>query len=939
MGGTPKNSSDTATQAHKGGKHAHHRNKHPGRPCPNPPAAPTGLAFTFKVREKKTHLEYSGKIKWNGVFEDEQGHKIPGGGVEIDHYEGVYWPTDNAGVPYEQEDGDVRVRRFHKKSVKGIKVTDAKMISGSIAEFTTKKAHGLVIGEIVRVQDCKPTQYNGRLTVLSAGLTATKFRADIGVAAPKDLEDEGTVEGEPDPNYNIVVEHIPNPKKWWWKAKVRAWDNKNCPSDWAEVGPFKPTQEARPQPPAPGFVSLTFDRQGGKKHNAFRGKVKISPVGFWDIPGFDNEDDVARYRVKVQVSADGLTNWSKHAMLHVRDSDDEKDEDANILLIFHNVRRRNFYRVWLASEDRFHRAGDYAGPYPSSVGIGVGGTPDSVNNVTVTAPTPRRLVAKWDEPNQPEDIDYYKIEWWRRNPLTLMDTNRSRNRNDVYRVPEADKGKAHFPKVYAVDEDNNESTPAQPADQSETGEYPSVAGNPPNTPSNPSFVTDGRGSRHAKYRVIVTAGTSTVDASHDAAHAYIIQIAHDATDTGANPPAGSKRQHGRVEGDATGDDLQEVFRSIPKRHYLWVRERARNSAGASAWTGWRTASRSIDFGVAVAPNPPTGVTVTTPAPRRVKVTWNDPDDDETIRWRVEIRRGGVTVETGFTRSTRYIYHVPKAAVNQTHNARVFAISDTGTDSSQVDSLDGTPGDDVGGVLVGSIRWHAGASVPTSYLQCDGSIYNPTTYPVLYGSIGTTYGGTAGSPLLPDIKNRKVKGKGNLGALGANEGLAEGSRDDTHNHGNHKHGNHNHTNHQHNVHGHNNHGHVGHAHDDHINRGANDGLHGHSSTTQGPNSQTTVAGSGGQAVATAFHGHNFGTGGGEGQHSHDSQGNGNYIQGRGAPYNGYHGWSGPDPVGAVDDQNGSSELFGDGQGNTGETTNDGKRSPHIVLWAVIKTDDI
>jgi microcystin-dependent protein len=491
MSGTPKNSSDTAKEAHKGGKHAHHRNKHPSRPCPNPPAAPTGVVFSFKVREKKTHLEYSGKIKWNGVEEDEQGHKIPGGGVSIDHYEGKYWPTDAAGVALDNEDGDARVRRFHKQSVKGLKVIDAEIISSSVAEFTTKKNHNFVVGERVRVQDIKPTGYNGRLTVMSTGLTATKFRADVGVAPPKKLEDEGTVEGEPDPNYNIVIEHIPNPKKWWWKAKIRVWDNKQCPSDWTEVGPFKPIQEARPQPPAPGFVSLNFDRQGGKKHNAFRGKVKISPVGFWDIPGFDSEDDVARYRVKVQVSPDGLTNWSKHAMLHVRDSDDEKDEDANILLVFHNVRRRNYYRVLLASEDRFNRVGNYAGPFPSSVGVGVGGTPDPVNNVTVTKPAPRRLVARWDEPNQPEDIDYYKIEWWRRNPLTLMETNRSRNRNDVYRVPEADKGKAHFPKVYAVDEDDNQSTPTQPGDENETGDFASGADVPgtvkkhagPNTPA------------------------------------------------------------------------------------------------------------------------------------------------------------------------------------------------------------------------------------------------------------------------------------------------------------------------------------------------------------------------------------------------------------------------------------------------------------------------
>lgn len=472
MSGKPQNSSDLGAGAKKGGKHSDRRAKHKGRPCPNPPAVPTGVAITFKVREKKTHLEYSGKIKWNGVFEDEQGHKIPGGGVEIDHYEVQMMATTQAGASIDDEDGHPRVRRWHKKAVKGIKVINATMISGVTAEFTTKKAHNFVVGEIVRVQDIGPAQYNGKWTVLSAGLTSTKFRANLDNAATKDLEDEGTVEGEPDPNYNIIVDHIANPKKYYRIVRVRAWDNKQCPSDWSDwTQPVKPTQEAKPEPPAPGFVSLTFDRKGGKKHNPFRGKVKISPVTFFDVPGGDDEDDMSRYHVRVQVSEDGLTDWRKHSNLHVRDKDSEVEDDSNLLLVFRNVRRRNFYRVWLSSSDRYNRKGNEAGPFPSSVGVGVGGTPDPVQNVVVTRPAPRRFVAKWDEPAQPEDIDYYKIEWWRRNPLTLMDTNRSRNRNDVYRVPEADKTKTHFCKVYAIDEDNNESTPVQPGDQDEIGTF------------------------------------------------------------------------------------------------------------------------------------------------------------------------------------------------------------------------------------------------------------------------------------------------------------------------------------------------------------------------------------------------------------------------------------------------------------------------------------
>jgi microcystin-dependent protein len=895
MGGKPSNSSDTATQAHRGGKHSHHRNKHPSRPCPNPPAAPQNFVFTFKVRETKTHLEYSGKLKWDGVTQDEQGHKIPGGGVQIDRYQGMYWPTDSSGAAIETEDGHPRTRRFHVPSVKGIKVIDAKMISGTTAEFTTKKAHGYVVGEIVRVQDVKPSGYNGKFTVLSAGLTATTFRVDIGVVAPKDLEDEGNVEGQPDPNYNFIVEHIPNPKKWWWKAKVRAWDNKNCPSDWTTIGPFKPTQEARPQPPAPGFVSLTFDRKGGKKHDAFRGKIKITPVLFWDIPGYDAEDDVSRYHARIQVSNDGLTDWRKHRNIHVRDTDDEKEDDDKILMVFHGVRRRNYYRVWLSSTDRFNRKGNESGPWPSSVGIGIGGTPDPVQNVSITKPAPRRLVAKWDEPATPEDIDYYKIEWWRRNPLTLMETNKVRNRRDVYRVPEADKGKAHFCKVYAVDEDDNASTPVQPGDENEAGDFPAGAvTNPPNVPSNPTLSFDGRGTRHAKYRAVVTAGTSTADATHDAPHRYVIQLAHDAVDGGANPPAGTKRQHGSVEGDATGDDLFEIFRNIPKKRHVWVRERARNAAGASAWTNWVHATRPVDTAVAVSPAPPTGVTVTAPAPRRVKVTWDDPEnigggDDDVSRWRVDIRRGGSVVESGFTRSTRYIYHVPKQFAGQVHNAHVYAFSDTGTISGLQLSNDGTPLDDAAEAAPGTISKHGGNVTPSGWLRCNGNPYSTAApYDALFLAIGYTYGGGGGTFNVPDFRKRHPRGVGDIETLGDSEGLTESTRDNDHDkHKPHKtHGAHGaHDNH--NGHGgHQNHGgHSGHDnHNQHQQDNQTDSAdHTHGAGglyTGGPStSQSNIAAQGIQSLATNTHSHNVAgnSGGRAANHSHDHNYRHDYTQ--------------------------------------------------------------
>lgn len=38
----------------------------------------------------------------------------------------------------------------------------------------------------------------------------------------------------------------------------------------------------------------------------------------------------------------------------------------------------------------------------------------------------------------------------------------------------------------------------------------------------------------------------------------------------------------------------------------------------------------------------------------------------------------------------------------------------------------------------------------TWLICNGAVYNPATYPLLFVLIGTTFGGTSGSPLLPNL---------------------------------------------------------------------------------------------------------------------------------------------------------------------------------------------
>lgn len=88
--------------------------------------------------------------------------------------------------------------------------------------------------------------------------------------------------------------------------------------------------------------------------------------------------------------------------------------------------------------------------------------------------------------------------------------------------------------------------------------------------------------------------------------------------------------------------------------------------------------------------------------------------------------------------------------------------------------------------IGSVLSYAGASVPTGFLLCDGAAVSRTTYSKLFTAIGIVWGAGDGSTTfnLPDLRRRALYGTSAASltlALGANDGLAIGSRALGHNH--------------------------------------------------------------------------------------------------------------------------------------------------------------
>lgn len=89
------------------------------------------------------------------------------------------------------------------------------------------------------------------------------------------------------------------------------------------------------------------------------------------------------------------------------------------------------------------------------------------------------------------------------------------------------------------------------------------------------------------------------------------------------------------------------------------------------------------------------------------------------------------------------------------------------DASQIDNDSNVPGSTVADALdnlrgiVGEIRMFGQATIPSLWLECDGSAVSRTTYSDLFTAIGTTYGAGDGSTTfnLPDLRGRSPMGKG------------------------------------------------------------------------------------------------------------------------------------------------------------------------------------
>lgn len=80
-----------------------------------------------------------------------------------------------------------------------------------------------------------------------------------------------------------VIEH---PRNWHWQARVRIIDLAGRKGEWSPwTEPLLPHDAARPEPPMPQNLTLTFDKNEKDRHEPrWRARVKFDEINFWDVP-------------------------------------------------------------------------------------------------------------------------------------------------------------------------------------------------------------------------------------------------------------------------------------------------------------------------------------------------------------------------------------------------------------------------------------------------------------------------------------------------------------------------------------------------------------------------------------------------------------------------------------------------------------------------------
>jgi hypothetical protein len=258
--------------------------------------------------------------------------------------------------------------------------------------------------------------------------------------------------------------HIVRPRTWYYQTRVRAGigvPGKIAWSDWSPwTTPVLPGNATLPLPPAPTGQTLTFVRDETHRGSPWIAVQTWNEVGQWIPTDGDTLDGVARYVVQLAISKNGSTTLRTRR--HVVEAKDD-DTDTTAFRIWHNIRRKYYYRSRVRAVDVYGRRGPWSGwtswsqPSPAVA---------SPTGVSVHNPSPGRIVVKWDEPADRDAVDRYYVEVFRGS--SLVDSGYTQGTRWIYHVPRAYRGYSHSARVTALEEDDTPTAPVSSSTVSDT---------------------------------------------------------------------------------------------------------------------------------------------------------------------------------------------------------------------------------------------------------------------------------------------------------------------------------------------------------------------------------------------------------------------------------------------------------------------------------------
>lgn len=243
---------------------------------------------------------------------------------------------------------------------------------------------------------------------------------------------------------------IPRPRSWYFQTRVRALNRihgARCWSAWsAWTTATNPASLATVGPPAPTGLVLVLDKVEGSRPRPWRAKLQWNEIPWWVPPDDDPVLGAASYHVQLAASNNGGTTTANVRRKTVEADDSDGNQTANAQFLA-NIRGKRHYRGRVKAVDEQGRRGAWSA---WTAWASPGGEPAPPINVTWSNPNAATLVATWDDPTDPTDVDRYRVRVIK-GASTVMEDRYTVSNKWIYHIPLADRGSQHKVRVTSVE--------------------------------------------------------------------------------------------------------------------------------------------------------------------------------------------------------------------------------------------------------------------------------------------------------------------------------------------------------------------------------------------------------------------------------------------------------------------------------------------------------